>query len=258
LSIDFDALGHVLLDEEGQWLVLETTQDLGIGDTNGSSDVYRIDLTTEDLVLLSRTPYGDAGNGPSSYPATDRMGEWVVFQSDADDLVADDRNGVTDIFIHEVWTGGTARITGDSVGASGHPVLDGTGVELLYDQVGDGGRRQILADTVWSSEMAQPISLDRDEMGLALDNHHPAMSTDGRFVAYLEERGPSEERICHVHLFDRDTGNYQRQACPEDLAVAAEDARPSFSPDGTQVEWYIPGADSMVVMPNTLVEADAG
>jgi len=258
LAIHVDALGQVLLDEEGQWLVFETAQDLSATDTNGVGDVYRLDLAMESLVLVSRAPHGYAGNGPSGYPATDRFGEWVVFQSDADDLVGDDGNSVTDIFIHEVWTGETTRITSDSRRASAHPVLDGAGEELLYDQVGQDGHRQILADTVWASGLAQPIGLDQDEAGLALDNHHPAISTHGRFIAYLEERGTDQERACHVHLFDRDTGDYQRQACPEDLALEAEDTRPSFSADGRQVEWYLPATGSVAVIPNTLMEKGSG
>jgi hypothetical protein len=30
------------------------------------------------------------------------------------------------------------------------------------------------------------LSLDNDPTGSRLDNHHPSISADGRFVAYLE------------------------------------------------------------------------
>jgi Tol biopolymer transport system component len=256
-GVDLDAIGNRVLDQEGRWLVFETDQALGVTDTNGLSDVYRLDLIEETLTLLSRTPDGYAGNGPSSYPAPDWRGEWLVFQSDADDLVADDANGVSDIFIYDVWTGEIKRITWDSRRASAHPVLAREGEELFYDQVRQGGQRQILADTVWSSGVAQPISFEEDEAGLPLDNHHPAISADGRFVAYLEESGSPEDRICNVHLLDRDTGNYQIQACPTDLQASTKDTRPRFRTDGGQIEWHVPGADSPVVIPNTLQSGDS-
>ncbi|MCG6860009.1 MAG: hypothetical protein LJE70_01785 [Chromatiaceae bacterium] len=50
------------------------------------------------------------------------------FPSDADDLVEDDRNDVTDIFLHDITLGETLRITAAVAGASEHPVLDAAGV----------------------------------------------------------------------------------------------------------------------------------
>lgn len=253
-GVDLDAAGHALLDAQGLWLIFETNQALDAGDRNGATDLYRLDLLAETLALLSRNPEGLAGNGRSSYAATDTLGEWVVFQSDTDDLVENDLNNVTDIFLNDIALRQTKRITSAASQASAHPALDAAGEDLLYDQLGADGRRRIVVDTPWCDGHGEPISLDEDETGLLLDNHHPAISRDGRFVAYLEEGDVKGERMCHVHLYDRESGSYRRERCPVDLEAAVpEGAWPEFSADGGLVRWHIPGMNASVEILNPLV-----
>ncbi|TNF53029.1 MAG: hypothetical protein EP309_08060 [Gammaproteobacteria bacterium] len=93
-----------------------------------------------------------------------------------------------------------------------------------------------------------------------LDNHHPAISADGRYLAYREARPGAAEERCQVHFLDRDTGRFQRQPCPTPLATAPEEARPAFSAYGAEVEWYRPvvveeGLGAAVRVGNPLLEA---
>jgi hypothetical protein len=257
-GIDLKALGHALLDRQGQWLVFETTQALNPGDGNGASDLYRLDLTGGALALLSRTPRGAAGNGPSSFAAADAAGDWVVFQSEASDLVRDDDNGVSDVFLYEVPFGTSRRITATADGPSAHPALDAAGQDLLYDQRDADGLRQILIGGLWGDLTPASLSLAQDDDGAALDNHHPAISPDGRFVAYLEERVGGGESACQVHVYDRDSGQFQRRVCPAGLAAARETARPHFSVDGAWVEWFLAGEAIPIVVDNPLWEAAMG
>ena len=251
-GVDRAAIGQALLDPQGLWLLFETAQAVDGADGNGTSDIYRLDLLAGTLRLLSRSPQGRAGNGPSRYPAADALGDWVVFQSDADDLVADDTNGATDIFLHEVPFGATRRLTLSTDQSSAHPAIAAAGLDLLYDQLDANGKRQVLADTLWGGTVPETLSLAHDPAGRPLDNHHPAISADGRFVAYLETRPTSGVRTCQVYLYDRDHRRGQRQSCPAALAAASEDARPHFSADETQVVWELPGPDDPVVVPNPL------
>lgn len=259
LRIDVAAIDQVLLDPDEKWLVFESDQDIAIHDRNRTSDIYRINLTTETLELLSRTPRGRAGNGPSRYPAVDALGNWVVFQSDASDLVEDDANGVTDVFVSSVGVRGLHRVTFGATQASAHPALDASGTDLLYDQRdAEGGGRQVFVDSLSGVAPDTPISLAKDETGALLDNHHPAISADGRFIVYLEHRLEMDLITCRIHLYDREIGNYQHQPCPEELAKASEDARPSFTPTGEQVEWYLPDELTPVIIANPLVKDEEG
>lgn len=254
LGVDLGRAGHGLLDVNGQWLVWESGQDILAADRNGASDIYRLDLVNEALSLLSRTPEGTAGNGASRWPAADAFGELVVFQSEADDLVSGDDNGVSDIFLHDVPLEETTRITSDATAPSAHPALDAAGEDLLYDQRDGVGSRQILIDGLWDAGVAEPISLAQDPAGAALDTHHPAISADGRFVAYLEEAADDAQRRCRVHIYDRDSGAYHRQVCPIALAKHSETARAAFTPDAAKLEWYRPEHGGPIVVVNPLCE----
>ena len=251
-GIDPEAIAQALLDEQGEWLVFETAQDLLIADRNGDSDIYRLDLNTAELRLVSRTPQGLAGAGTSRYPATDSLGDWIVFQSEASDLVGDDDNGVSDIFLHEVAMGTTRRVTARAGQAAAHPALGARGEALLYDQLGDGGGRQVLADSRWGEAEPEPLSLAQDEAGQALDNHHPAISADGRFVAYLEQGLGEDASHCQVHFYDRDSGRYQRLACPDRLREGGERLRPAFSAGGAGLDWVEFGVEEVLSLDNPL------
>jgi hypothetical protein len=73
--------------------------NLGAPDDNGTTDVYRRDLDAGETLLLSATPTGEAGNGPSTWPVDAHLyTSDVYFQSDASDLTATDTNGASDIF----------------------------------------------------------------------------------------------------------------------------------------------------------------
>ncbi len=259
-GVDFTLMDHALFDANGQWLVFETTQGIHPADGNSTSDIYRIDLLTEDLALLSHAPAGQAGNGPSRYPAANASGDWVLFQSDANDLVTDDNNGVTDIFLRDVPYSQTRLITPLTTEASAHPAIDSYGEDVLYDQYNGQGQRQIWLDNLWRDGQVDNLSLtdEMDEMGLALDNHHPAISPDGRFVTYLEVSYCEDEVTCQVYFLDRDSGQFQRQACPDGLVASKEGARPYFNADGSQVEWYLPDQQLPLKLDNPLSEIPNG
>ncbi len=254
LGIDNSAASLALLDDKGQWLLFDTTQALVPADANDTSDIYRFDLVTETLSLISGNTEGRDGNGPSRYPAADALGNWVAFQSDADDLTEDDANGVTDIFLYDLLLGQVQRVTADAESVSAHPALDAAGETLAYDQQDEAGFRHILAMNPWITASPERVSLLDDDLGMPLDNHHPALSADGRFIAYLEGGAADQPDRCQVHFFDRDGGRFQRLPCPPAIATSSDKARPIFSTDGAWLEWDLEDGRSSVML-NPLVEA---
>lgn len=58
---------------------------------------------------------------------------------------------------------------------------------------------------------------------------------------------------CQVHFYDRDSGRYQRLACPDRLLEAGEGRRPAFSPDGAWLDWVDFGADDVLTLPNPVL-----
>src|SRR5258705_3107994 len=93
--------------------------DLVPGDTNGFLDVFVRDVGAETTVRVSVDSAGHQTNANSLGGfSISGNGRFVVFSSEADNLVAGDTNGADDIFVHDIRTGQTILA---SVGPAGAP-----------------------------------------------------------------------------------------------------------------------------------------
>jgi hypothetical protein len=86
-------------------------------DTNGFLDVFVHDRTTGTTERVSVDSSGLEGNDDCGAPSLSADGRLVGFQSSASNLVANDLNGTTDVFVHDRATGTTERVSVDSAGA---------------------------------------------------------------------------------------------------------------------------------------------
>ncbi|MFE6778139.1 hypothetical protein, partial [Streptomyces sp. NPDC057676] len=71
-------------------------------DTNGHQDAFVRDLRTGDVRRLDVAPDGAQSDGPVGGTHVDTAGRTVAFGSDAGNLVPDDTNGVSDVFVHRL------------------------------------------------------------------------------------------------------------------------------------------------------------
>ena len=86
------------------------------GDTNLADDIYVHDLKTGSTVRVSVDSNGKQADRQSSWPSISDDGRYVAFQSDATNLVAGDTDSTTDVFVHDLKTGVTSRVSVDSKG----------------------------------------------------------------------------------------------------------------------------------------------
>ncbi len=98
------------------------------GDTSPSDDVFVYDRQTDVIERVSVAPDGSPGNGVSSKPSISADGRYVVFSSDATNLVPGDTNETRDIFLRDRQTGAVERI---SVAADGTQANDYSGVPQI-------------------------------------------------------------------------------------------------------------------------------
>lgn len=63
----------------------------------------------QSTTLVSANPLGFSGNLPSGSPDMSADGRWVVFESQADDLVPGDTNAEVDVFVRDTPSGVTTR-----------------------------------------------------------------------------------------------------------------------------------------------------
>jgi Tol biopolymer transport system component len=90
---------------------MSEASDLVAGDGNESRDIFIHNVTIGQTILVSKNSSGVLADGDSDYPAVSENGRYVVFESDATNLVDGDTNERRDVFRHDLWTGATTRVS---------------------------------------------------------------------------------------------------------------------------------------------------
>lgn len=107
------------------------------GDTNGVTDVFVHDRQTGVTQRVSVASNGTEGNGMSENHSISGDGQYVVFDSEASNLVSNDTNGYNDIFIHDRQTGETRLVSVDSDRIQGNlaslsPSISADGSKVVF------------------------------------------------------------------------------------------------------------------------------
>ena len=196
------------LSSDGRYAVFSSdASNLVPSDGNGASDVFVRDLQLAQTSRISVADLGVEANESSFAAAIASGGRYVVFSSDASNLVAGDTNDETDVFRHDRTTGLTIRV---SVGTDGQESgLFGSSSE---PSVSDDGRFVAFQSTseVFSlgDQFGTPDVFIRDvtagrttrimsptgPLGFA---SNPSLSGDGRTLAYTAIVGGSNYML-HV------------------------------------------------------------
>ncbi|MDP9330410.1 MAG: hypothetical protein M3P11_07230 [Actinomycetota bacterium] len=112
------------------------------GDTNGAYDVFVRDLVTGVATRVSVTSKGAQTNGGLGRVAISGDGRFITFESDAWNIVPDDTNLVTDVFVHDMRTGRTTRVSVSSSGGeanaySANATIDANGDAVAFESDAD-------------------------------------------------------------------------------------------------------------------------
>ena len=139
----------------------------GGGDTGGETSVTQVyvrDLVAGTTTMASVSSTGEVGNGASGAtygPSISDNGRLVAFESDATNLVADDTNGVTDAFVHNMATGTTTRVSVTADGAQATPSPLPEGVTDTTTPLVAGGGPQISGNgSTVAFESEAPLTSD--------------------------------------------------------------------------------------------------
>src|SRR2546429_2327180 len=107
------------ISTNGRYVVFESeASNLVANDTNGVSDVFLRDLQTGTTTLISVNSAGAGGNGASTSPLISPEGRYLAFVSAAGDLVANDTNNATDIFVRDLQNTTTTLVSVSRDGAT--------------------------------------------------------------------------------------------------------------------------------------------
>jgi Tol biopolymer transport system component len=99
------------ISADGRFVAFESSSQLVPADHNGQRDIYVHDRVTGRTTRVSVTSTGAEATGSSYGPTISADGRFVAFSSDAEDLVGNDSNVVSDIFVHDRQTGRTKRVS---------------------------------------------------------------------------------------------------------------------------------------------------
>ncbi|MFN0243333.1 MAG: TolB family protein [Planctomycetota bacterium] len=169
--------------------------DLVSGDTNTISDVFVRDRQAETTTRVSVDAIGAQGNDASTVCVISADGRFVAFESAASNLVPNDTNHASDIFVRDLVNGGTTRVSVSSSGVQSdgpslEPALSADG---RYVAFASNGTNLVTGDTnvakdvfLHDRQTGQTIRISEDTAGLAgnTDSYAPSLSPDARYVAY--------------------------------------------------------------------------
>ena len=121
------------ISADGRYVLFQSdASNLVSGDTNGQADIFLRDLLTGTTTLVSPAVGGGSAHGSSLAPAISADGRYAVFESDADNLVSGDGNGVSDIFVRDLQGGTTTRLSDSSTGSFA-PALSADGRTVVFE-----------------------------------------------------------------------------------------------------------------------------
>lgn len=227
--------------------------NLAAGDSNGDWDVFVRDLqaNTTRLVSVARAS-GVTGNGQSAWPAISADGRYVAFRSTASNLVTGDTNTKADIFVRDMTTNTTTRVSvtntgAESNGTSNTPAINGDGRYVAFDSTasnlvtGDTNGKGDVFVRDRTANTTTRVSIAGTATQADGRSDSPALSADGRFVAF-ESRATNlvagdSNAAADVFVRDRTTNATRRVSTTalQDQANGPSGGVPSVSGDGRYV-----------------------
>ncbi len=211
-------------------------------------NVFVRDQRTGRTERISDGLGGSDADGDSKSPSVSTDGSVVAFESSASNLVPGDTNGVSDVFVRDRPSGRTTVVSVDAAGAFGNegsftPSIsaDGRYVAFASDATalvaGDHNRAEDVFVHDRRTGKTVKVSVASDGRPGNGNSYSPAISADGRFVAFASEatnlvRGDTNGDT-DIFVHDLAAGRTVRVSVASNGAQAEGDAfTPSISGDG--------------------------
>ena len=213
------------ISADGRLVAFQSGANFTEGDTNSTDDVFVRNRSTHTTRRVSVSSTGELGNGASSNPSISADGRFVAFYSSATNLVASDTNKSMDVFVYDRWTHTTRRISVSSTGrqangASYQPSISAHGRFIAFysdatNLVGtDSNSRSDVFVFDRTTGTTRRISVSSTGKQGNNDSANPAISADGRFVAFYSDAsnlvGADTNALRDVFVYNRSTHTTRR------------------------------------------------
>lgn len=221
-SLANDASGEADLSGNGDLVVFSSdASNLVQGDNPGYQDIFLRNLNTGVTQKLTVGVNGGQTDGDSSQPTISANGRYVSFVSWATNLVANDTNNASDVFVLDRQTGNLWRVSVRANGAQGNgssteAVISDDGTFIAFASqapnlvVGDtNGRADIFVVGVTSLQ-PERVSVSSSGAQSGLGSFAPSISSNGRVVAFVSASGNlvsgDNNLVPDVFVHDRPSG----------------------------------------------------
>ncbi len=188
------------ISADGRYVAFRSSAtNLVTGDTNAHDDIFVRDRQSGSTTRVSIATGGTQGDDDSYAPSISADGRYVAFSSLANNLVPSDTND-KDIFVHDRQSGTTTRVSVSSSGQQAEngypcsaPAISADGRYVVFTSAApnlvagdDNGKADIfLRDTVTDTTTRMSIASDSTQANE--DCYEPAISADGRYVAFQSD-----------------------------------------------------------------------
>jgi RHS repeat-associated protein len=253
------------LSPDGRFVLFESSASDLVTGVSGNQ-IYLRDLQAGQTILVSVSTTGGGGNGTSQNGSISTDGRYAVFESTAGNLVGNDTNGRTDVFLRDLQAGTTRLISRTLAGDNG-----GNG-DSFDARLSDNGRFVAFisrADNLVSNDstniedvfvqdlqtgVTELISID--SAGVNQSNAHNslsrgrAVSSDGRYVIFETQASnlvpqTTASQGNNVYLRDRQLGTTSVVTLSADGLRGTGGGAGSMTPDGRYVA-FVSGETDLV------------
>jgi len=246
---------------DGRWVAFSSwASNLVQGDTNGYDDVFVRDRVLDTTERVSIATGGSQGNEASASPSLAANGRFVAFESNASNLVGNDGNGWLDVFVHDRDKGTTDLVSVALGGWAGDawsdaPSVSADGRFVAFESYASD---LVAGDTLgwWDvfvrdreTGTTERVSVSSAEGEGNGDSRAPAISTDGRYVAFSSSASNlvsgDTNGFRDVFLHDRETGTTVRISVATDgtQGNASTAYFPSIAANGRYVAFASPASN---------------
>jgi hypothetical protein len=232
------------------------------GDTNDVQDVFVHDLDTGITERVSVSSAGIQADDEVFTMSLSSNGRFVAFGSFATNLVADDTNGFIDVFVHDRDTGTTERVSIATAGTQANdesysPAISSAGRFVAFSSdatnlvINDTNNKTDIFVHDRTLGVTERVSVASDGTQANGDSILPAISADGRFVAFSSEASNlvagDTNNQADIFLHDRQSDTTELIVGPAEFNIGAGIiiVAPAISPDGDFVG-FRSNADDLV------------
>ncbi|MCM2373704.1 Ig-like domain-containing protein, partial [Aporhodopirellula aestuarii] len=172
-------------------------------DTNNTGDVFVFDRLSRLNDRVSVSSSGVEANGTSGFSGNSKSdisddGTWVVFQSNASNLVSGDSNGSSDVFLHNTVTDATTLVSRSQSGNIGNdvsysPSISGDGERVSFvsraNNLVTGDLNRVDDVFLFNRTQGTTTLVSKAENGLQSNGFSlsPSISSDGTAIAFISE-----------------------------------------------------------------------